>query len=128
MLKRFIWKKLWKNGNFTLLNKPLEPIKLLQALSTQRLNFSHLNKHKFCHNFRDTANQFCLCNAETETTSQYLLRWPLFSEQRTKLFESLSNLDDTLLNHCDDDIVNTLLYVSSKYSFPMNSNHLLLSF
>ena len=47
MLKKFIWKKLWKNGNFTLLNKPLEPYKLLQALSRQRLNFSHLNEHNF---------------------------------------------------------------------------------
>ena len=30
-----------------------------------RLNFSHLNEHKFGHNFRDTVNSFCLCNAGT---------------------------------------------------------------
>ena len=86
-------------------------IKLLNRL---RLNFSHLNEHKFRHNFRDFVNPFCLCNAKTETTSHYLLRCPLFSEEKTKLLESLSNLDDTLLNHCDDDIVNALLYRSSK--------------
>ena len=44
-------------------------------------------------------------------------RGPLFSEQRTKLLESLRNLDNTLLNHCDDDFVNILLYGSSKHSF-----------
>ena len=91
-----------------------------------RLNFSHLNEHKFPHNFRDTGNPFCFCNAESETTSHYLLRYPLFFEQRTKLFESLSNLDNTLLNHCDDDIVNMLLYGSSKCSF--STNNKILSF
>ena len=82
-------------------------IKLLNEL---RLSFSHLNKHEFCYNFRNTVNPFCLCNAETETTSHYLLHCPIFSEQRTKLLESLSNLGDTLLNDCDDDIVNILPY------------------
>ena len=71
------------------------PIKLLNRL---RLNFSHLNEHKFHHNFQDTVNPLCLCNTETETISHYLLRCSLFSEQRTKLLESLSNLDNTLLS------------------------------
>ena len=70
-------------------------IKLLNRL---RLNFSHLNEHKFHHNFQDTVNPLCLCNTETETISHYLLRCSLFSEQRTKLLESLSNLDNTLLS------------------------------
>ena len=99
-------------------------IKLLNRL---RLTLGHLKEHKFCHNFRDTANPLCLCNTETETTSHYLLRCPLFTEQRTKLLESPSNLDDTLLNHCDDDIVNTLLYGSSKYSFSTNNKILSLT-
>ena len=82
-------------------------IKLLNRL---KLTFSHLNEQKFRHNFRNFVNPFCLCNAETETISHYLLRCLLFSEQKTKLFESLSNLDDILLNHCDGDIVNALLH------------------
>ena len=66
-------------------------------------------------------------NAETETTSHHLLRCPLFSEQRTKPFESLSNLDNTLLNHSDDDIVIFLLYGSSKYIFSTNNKILSLT-
>ena len=50
-----------------------------KLLNRLRLNFSHLNEHKFCHNFQDTVNLFCLSNDETETTSQYPLRFPLFS-------------------------------------------------
>ena len=92
-----------------------------------RLNESHLNEHKFHHNFQDTVNPLCLCNTETETISHYLLRCSLFSERRTKLLESLSNLDNTLLNHCDDDIVNILLYGSSTYGFPTNNKILSLT-
>ena len=66
-------------------------------------------------------------NAETETTSHYLSRCPLFSEQRMKPFESLSNLDNTLLNHSDDDNVNFLLYGSSKYIFSTNNEILSLT-
>ena len=98
--------------------------KLLKRL---RLHFSHLNEHKFRHNFRDTFNPFCLCNAETETINHYLLRFPLFSEQRTKLLESLSNLDNASLNCCYDNIVNILSYGSCKYSFSTNNKILSLT-
>ena len=50
-----------------------------------------------------------------------------FPKKRTKLLESLRNLDNTLLNHCDDDILNILLYGSSKYSFFTNNKILSLT-
>ena len=87
-----------------------DPIGIM-LLNRLRLNFSHLNEHKCRHNFRDTINPFCLCNAETETTCNYILRCPLFSEQRTKLLESLSNLDNTLLNHYDDSIKRFIMWI-----------------
>ena len=101
--------------------------KVIKLLNRLRLNLSHLTEHKFRHNIRVTVNPFCLCNAETEITSHYLLRCPLFSVQRMKLLESHSNLDNTLLNHCDDDIVNILLYGSSRYSFSTNNKILSLT-
>ena len=67
----------------------------VKYLNRLRLNFSHLNEHKFHHNFRDTVNPLCCCNTETETTSYYILRCHLCSEQRTKLLENLKNLDNT---------------------------------
>ena len=45
-------------------------VKLLTCL---RLKFSHLNEHKFRHNFNDTINPMCNCGAATETTIRYLL-------------------------------------------------------
>ena len=44
-----------------------------------------------------------------------------------KLLEILRNIDNTLLNHCDDDLVNNLLYGSSKYSFSTNNKILSLT-
>ena len=92
-----------------------------------RLNFSHLNEHKFHNRFRDTVNPFCCCNTETETTSHYLLRCHLFSEQRTKLLENFRNLDNTLLSHCDDEFLQILLYGSHKFSSSVNNKILSLT-
>ena len=68
----------------------------VKYLNRLRLNFSHLNEYKFHHNIRDIVNPLCCCNTETETTSHYLLRCHLCSEQRIKLLENLKNLDNTL--------------------------------
>ena len=40
-------------------------VKLLNRL---RLHFSHLNEHKFRHDFRDTIDPMCSCGLEAETT------------------------------------------------------------
>ena len=99
----------------------------VKYLNRMRLNFSHLNEHKFHHNFRDTVNPLCCCNTETETTSHYLLFCHLFSKQRTKLLEKLKNLDNTLLSHCDDEVLQILLYKLHKFSFSVNNKILSLT-
>ena len=54
----------------------------IKLLSRLRLNFSHLNKHKFWHNFNDMVYPMCTCRLEPETTLHYLLHCSLFSTQR----------------------------------------------
>ena len=93
----------------------------VKYLNRLRLNFSHLNEHKFHHNLKDTVNPLCCFNTETENTSHYLLCCPFFSEQRTKLLEYLKNLDRILLNHCDDVLLHILLYGSHKLSSSVNN-------
>ena len=53
-----------------------------------RLKFSHLNEHKFRHNFKDTVIAMCNCGKETETTEHFFLRWPLFVTERQKLLNN----------------------------------------
>ena len=70
-------------------------IKLLTRL---RLNFSHLNEHKFRHNFNDMINPMCNCIAAIETTIHYLLRCRLYSVQRVELLDGVYKLDSTPQN------------------------------
>ena len=46
---------------------------LLKLLSRLRLQFSHLNEHKFRHSFNDTVNPRCPCGTEVETNEDFLL-------------------------------------------------------
>ena len=94
-------------------------VKLLNRL---RLNFSHLNEHKFRHGFRDTLNPICECNSEVETTSHYLLRCHLFSTQRSKLLDNINQLDNTILTLSDKEITDILLFGSPTFSFFTNNN------
>ena len=55
----------------------------LKLLTRLRLNFSHLNEHKFRHGFKDTVDPMCKFGLETETTLYFLLRCRLYSTIRT---------------------------------------------
>ena len=53
----------------------------IKLLSRLRFNFSHLNEHKFRHNFNDKVDPMCACGREPETTLHYLLRCNLYPTQ-----------------------------------------------
>ena len=58
-----------------------------------RLEFSHLNEHKFRHGFKDTLNPLCTCGAEVETTEDFLLHCQLYSTHRSELFDKILKID-----------------------------------
>ena len=92
-------------------------IKLLTCL---RLNFSHLNEHKFRNNFNDTINLMYNCGAATETTIHYLLRCRLYSGQSPELLNGVYRLDSTLQNSSEDPLLIVLLYGSEKFTLNVN--------
>ena len=69
------------------------------------LRFSHLNEHKFCHNFKDALRPICDCGSETEI-------------DLLKTDPSLRNLKDELL-------LDIILYGSDKYNDIVNKEILL---
>ena len=94
----------------------------LKFLTRLRLNFSHLNEHKFNHNFNDTINPLCSCSLDPESTTHYLLHCLLFSTQRKILLDSLHNIDETISNLTEINLVTLLLYGNSKlYSSDINT-------
>ena len=44
-------------------------LQVLKLLTLLRLGFSHLNKHRFRHNFQECMNQVCSCSLEIKNTS-----------------------------------------------------------
>ena len=71
----------------------------LKLLTRLRMNFNHLNKHKFRHNFNDTINPMCPCGKEPETTLRYILRCDFYSLYNLELL-----IDICALNHSLKDI------------------------
>ena len=75
-----------------------------------RLGFSHLQEHKFKHNFQDTLNQLCSCSIEAESTSHYFMRWHFVDALWATLMYDLRNIDGDLCALRDENLTNTLLY------------------
>ena len=61
-------------------------LKKSKFLTCLRLGLSHLNAHRFPHNFQDCLNPLCSCNLETEDTSRYLLHCHHFSNQNILIY------------------------------------------
>ena len=58
------------------------------------IGFSHLNEHRFRHNFQDCLNPLCSCSLEIEDTSHYLLHCHHFSHHRVDLMNSVKSVCD----------------------------------
>ena len=93
----------------------------LKLLTRLRLNFSHLNEHKFRHNFNDTINPMCSCGKEPETTLHYLLRCDFYSIYRLELLNDICALNHSLKNISEENLLKVLLYGAEEFSFKINS-------
>ena len=86
-------------------------------LSTRlRLKFSHLNEHKFRHNFKDTVVPMCNCRTETETTKHFFLHYPFFVTERQKLLHNVYDKHFSLQNLNEKSVIDILLYGRDKFN------------
>ena len=92
----------------------------IKLLSSLRLNFSHLNEHKFRHNFNDRVDPLCTWGLEPETTHHYLLRCSLFSTQRLELLYNVFILNPSIKNYSNEKLLNILLYGSEDFNWNLN--------
>ena len=92
-----------------------------------RVGFSHLNEHKFRHNFKDTTDPFCSCRTgEIEDTKHFLLCCPNYVQERLILFDDLKSLPISFLPHTCAKFCDILLYGSTKLE--NDDNRRLLTF
>ena len=94
-------------------------IKLLTRL---RLNFSHLNEHKFRHNFNAMVDPMCKCGIEQEVTLHYILRCSIYSAKRQELLNNVCVLNPSLKNYSNEKLLNILLYESENFNCNMNKD------
>ena len=97
----------------------------LKLLTRFRLQFSHLNEHKFCYNFKDCVSPMCDCDAETETTSHFFLRCQFFANERQKLLDEVYRLDASIKNLNEESLIDGQLYGSDRSNDSKNKQILL---
>ena len=100
-----------QNSEFKVLN-PLR-IKFVTGL---RLGFSHLNKHKFKHNFQN-----CVVELEVESTIHFFLHCYFFGKFLQILSKTVEKIIKGISHLNDDLLVNQLIYGSLSYSFEENN-------
>ena len=88
----------------------------LKLLTGLRLGPSHLNEHRFNHNFKICLNPLCTCSLEVESTTHFFLNCHHFNTVRITLNNSLKGIDKDIPKLSDSSLTNVTLFGDSKYS------------
>ena len=83
---------------------------------------SHLNEHRFNHNFQNCINPLCSCSLKIESTSHFLLHCHHYTKIRVTLLNSIAEIIGNTFNINDECLVNLLLFGSQKYTEIENSH------
>ena len=93
----------------------------LKLLTCLRLGLSHLNEHRFNHNFKNCIKPLCSCSLETESTSHFLVHCHHYTNIRLTLLNSIAEIIGNTFNINDECLVNLLLFGNQKYTEIDNS-------
>ena len=64
----------------------------IKFLTRLTLGLSHLNEHRFRHNFQDCLNTLCSCSLEVESITHFFLLCHQFNQFRQTLLDSVTLL------------------------------------
>ena len=88
----------------------------LKLLTRIRLGLSHLNEHRFNHNFDSCINPLCSCSLEVESTKHFFLHCHHYTNIRKTLLNTVEMIDGSILNVNDDDLIEILLFGNCKFT------------
>ena len=86
----------------------------LKLLTRLRLGFSHLNEHRFRHNFQHCINPLCSCSLDIEDTSHYLPHSHHFSQHRIDLMNSVNSVFENFIFLPNNIKIDVLLFGDSR--------------
>ena len=92
-------------------------IKLVTRLS---LALSHLRDHKSRHCIQDKLNPLCDYGNETETITHFFLHCPSFHTPRQTLLNNIRNINEQILSHGEDQLIQTFLYGNPNFNLTVN--------
>ena len=75
----------------------------INILTRLRLGLSHLNEHKFKHNFNDIINPIFICRGDTESIKNFFFS-SLYWGARQTLFDNIQSIDKMLLSQNDSSL------------------------
>ena len=87
-----------------------------------RLGLSLFRYHKSRHNFQDCISLLYVCGLQIETTTHFLLHYPLFQSARQSLLINIKKIDESILKKHDELITKTLLYGYGKFDLSCNKS------
>ena len=92
----------------------------LKLIKRLWLGLSHLNEHRFNHNFNNCINPLCTCSLGIELAVHYFLHCNYYNSARISLL-NLNSVERTLLNLSDLSLVNVLLYGGHQFDDSQNA-------
>ena len=96
----------------------------LKLFTRLRPGLSHLNEHRFNHNFQSFINPLCSCTLAIESTTHFLLHCHHFSNICSTLLNSINEVLGSITNLSDlsdCDLVKILLFGDQHYT-PMENS------
>ena len=60
------------------------------------LDLSHLQSHKFKHNFSDCLDEVCICERDIESSNYFLLQCSLFPKERQVLMNEIRDINSSI--------------------------------
>ena len=80
-----------------------------------RLGLSHLNEHRFNHNFENCINPLCTCTLEIESTTHFFLHCHFYRNIRKTLLDDLYEININISNFSETALTDVLLYGKSSF-------------
>ena len=93
----------------------------LKLLTRLRLSLSHLNEHRFNHNFDSCINHLCSCSLEVKLAKYFFLHCHHYTNIRKTLLNTVEMIDRSILI-VNDDLIEILLFGNCKFSLEANSS------
>ena len=75
----------------------------VKYLTRIRLDLSHLNDHKFRHNFQGCLNPLCTCSLEVESTIHYFLHCHYYSDIWKTLLDTVKKITNISASNLSDE-------------------------